>query len=227
WVRYDVKGRTLYWNPKKMKMETRAPVGTGEEKEREPPAPRDPPVRLLDIGSNTNSFLEWPFYVTPYALDLQPNPVAEGVFQADFFDVPIVEAPDASEPLILDDEGKLKGIVAGSMDVVVICLVLSCLPTPEKRIEMVAKARKCLREDRGLLIVVEGAAAIVEASWHQQDEAAVWSKAMESAGFKALMFNDYVREGRRKKRTLQWILETAPLTDGELKPLRIAKEMEY
>lgn len=166
----------------------------------------------------------WPFYVEAHALDLQP--VAEDVHQADFFDLEIVEAPDAESPLCVKD-GKLEGLVAKSFDVVVLSLVLSFLPSPEKRIEMVAKARQCLRDHRGLLFVVEGGSAIMEGNWYQKDAAAEWSQAMETAGFKVMNFDSQLREGRRSKPVLQWTLETKEVDDTELAPLVLGKELEW
>eukprot|EP00913_Durusdinium_trenchii_P026593 g24949.t1 len=91
WKQYEVQGRRLFWNPETMRMQTKAPPGyDADEPPREPPAAREPPLKLLDIGSSVNRFQDWPFFVEAHALDLQPQ--AEEVLQADFFEVPILEA---------------------------------------------------------------------------------------------------------------------------------------
>ncbi|CAK9024307.1 unnamed protein product [Durusdinium trenchii] len=93
WKQYEVQGRRLFWNPETMRMQTKAPPGyDADEPPREPPAAREPPLKLLDIGSSVNRFQDWPFFVEAHALDLQPQ--AEEVLQADFFEVPILEDPD-------------------------------------------------------------------------------------------------------------------------------------
>ncbi|CAK9024331.1 unnamed protein product [Durusdinium trenchii] len=226
WKQYEVQGRRLFWNPETMRMQTKAPPGyDADEPPREPPAAREPPLKLLDIGSSVNRFQDWPFFVEAHALDLQPQ--AEEVLQADFFEVPILEEAQADASPFCVEDGELKGLVANAFDVVVISLVLSFLPSPEKRIEMVAKARRCLRNDRGLLFVVEGGSAVMDGSWYQKDAAAEWSLAMESAGFKAMHFDASLREGRRSKRVLQWILETKPVETTNLAPLYVTKELEW
>lgn len=221
WREYTLQGRRMFWNPEKMRMQNQVPEGLTLA---QAPEPVEPPVRLLDIGSSINRFKDWPFYVEAHALDLQP--AAEDVYQADFFELEIVEAPDAESPLCVKD-GKLEGLVATSFDVVVLSLVLSFLPSPEKRIEMVAKARQCLRDHRGLLFVVEGGSAIMEGNWYQKDAAAEWSQAMETAGFKVMNFDSQLREGRRSKPVLQWTLETKEVEGTELAPLVLGKELEW
>jgi len=223
WREYDFQGKHMYWNPEKKRMQKQAPEGL---EVKEPPEAIEPPVSLLDIGSSINRFQDWPYYVEAHALDLQP--AVEGVFQADFFDVPIVEAPNEDGSPFCVKDGKLEGIVANSFDVVVLSLVLSFVPSPEKRIEMVAKARRCLRDHRGLLFVVEGGSAVMEGSWYQKDAAAEWSLAMETAGFKTMHFDSSLRERRRSKPVLQWILETKPIDESvTLEPLVVSKELEW
>ncbi|CAJ1337010.1 unnamed protein product [Effrenium voratum] len=223
WKQYKFQGKTMYWNPETNRMQTQVPPGV--ELREAPPAREGQKVRLLDIGGSVNRFGDWPELVQSYSLDLQP--AKPEVLQGDFFEVPIVDGDAADEPVILGEDGSLQAIVEGSFDVVVLSLVLSFLESPERRIEMVSRARRCLKHQRGLLLVVEGVSTVAEGQWHQKDGAAEWSLAMESAGFKALLFEDEVRAKRRCKKVLQWILETKPDPRKALQPLVVAKEMEW
>eukprot|EP00930_Biecheleria_cincta_P037967 TRINITY_DN26092_c0_g3_i1.p1 TRINITY_DN26092_c0_g3~~TRINITY_DN26092_c0_g3_i1.p1 ORF type:complete len:491 (-),score=100.98 TRINITY_DN26092_c0_g3_i1:73-1545(-) len=228
WKKYKLKGRFMYWNPEEKRMQIQAPQKT----EALPaPPPREPPVQLLDIGSNQNRFADDSFFVNAHALDLQPSEAASGqVLQADFLKVPIADSEDAEENqrFILNEDGSLKAIVAGSFDVVVLSLVLSFVPSAEQRIEMVAKARRCLRDDRGLLFVVEAGSTLKD-SWYDKDIATEWSKAMERAGFRVIHFDTEVKEQRREKSVLQWVLETAPVTEASrsLSPLVVPRQLPW
>ncbi|CAE8632874.1 unnamed protein product, partial [Polarella glacialis] len=88
------------------------------------------------------------------------------------------------------------------------------------------RARRCLKDDRGLLFVVEVGSALADASWYEQDAAAEWSRALESAGFKLLKFEDEVVDRHKRHKLLQWVLETAPIKDDvELKPMTTPKDL--
>eukprot|EP00931_Biecheleriopsis_adriatica_P024925 TRINITY_DN1541_c1_g1_i1.p1 TRINITY_DN1541_c1_g1~~TRINITY_DN1541_c1_g1_i1.p1 ORF type:complete len:595 (-),score=139.76 TRINITY_DN1541_c1_g1_i1:8-1792(-) len=226
WMSYNLKGKTMWWNPETKRMQRQAPQ---LEDAREAPPPREPPVQLLDIGSSFNRFKDHEYFVDAYALDLQPAAGSEDVFKADFFDVPIVEPEPGQEGqrFLLGGDGSLQGIVAGSFDVVVISMVLSYLSDAKRRIDMIARARRCLRDDRGLLFIVEAGSALPEQSWYKKDAAAEWSHAMEAAGFKVRMFSDKIAEQQKFKNTLQWTLETAPMNDAPLEPLVTAREISW
>jgi len=196
------------------------------------PPSREPPVALLDVGSCTNPFRRFPFLVEPVALDLQPGTGAAGVFQADFLQVPIVDATDNNDPkqrVLVSPDGHLDGIVAGSFDVVVLSLVLSCVPEPQQRIDMIARARRCLRDDRGLLCVVEVGTALANSKWYGGDAFQDWKNAIEAVGFRIKLFEDEVKEFRPYKThtAFQWVFETAPALDAPLQPLLTPKDMPW
>jgi len=233
WKRYVKAGKPIFWNPVAKRMQSEEPEFIPRDAVAAPP-PREPPIALLDVGSCSNPFLRYPFLVEPVALDLQPLHDAENVMQADFFEVPILvpDEEDKLEPnqrIILGEDGNLEGIIAGSFDVVVLSLVLSYVPDARKRMEMVARARSCLRDDRGLLFVIEVGSALADASWYEGDAAADWSRAIEEAGFKTKVFEDEIKESYppRQHRLLQWVFETAPRRDTPLKPLLTPREMPW
>eukprot|EP00933_Yihiella_yeosuensis_P083024 TRINITY_DN9709_c0_g8_i1.p1 TRINITY_DN9709_c0_g8~~TRINITY_DN9709_c0_g8_i1.p1 ORF type:complete len:586 (+),score=113.27 TRINITY_DN9709_c0_g8_i1:63-1760(+) len=251
WKRYNQKGKVYWWNPKLMKMQLEGPPGFvqgAEAAEAVPPA-RWPPLALLDIGSNSNVYLEYAHLVKPFAMDLRPSQDSEGIYEADFFEVPLIENKNplrrlteeeesrqdmsSIERFIVNDDGKLEGIVEGSFDVAVISLVLSYVPDAEKRIEMIAKARRCLRNDRGLLFVAEAGSLLPHPSsnsWYQGDAAAEWSRAMEGVGFKVKKFETEIGNEKRKKPhpILLWVLEAAPIPDEPtLTPLVVPKELPW
>mmetsp|Transcript_114105 Transcript_114105/g.254604 ORF Transcript_114105/g.254604 Transcript_114105/m.254604 type:complete len:541 (-) Transcript_114105:7-1629(-) len=230
WKRYEVGGRVMFWNPKAKKMQVKEPE-RGADDAKVPPPPREPPVALLDVGSCNNSFTRFPYLVEPTALDLRPSEGSEGVLQADFFEVPILD-PAGHAPgvrALLSEDGRLEGLVAGSFDVVVLSLVLSYIADPQRRIEMIARARRCLRDDRGLLFVIEVGSSMADVSWYKGDAAADWSMAIEGAGFKAMKFEDEVAERRpwRTHDVFQWVFETAPVQDAPLEPLMTPREMPW
>jgi len=228
WQEYEVGGRVMFWNPETKRMQLKAPALEGQPR----PEPRNPPVALLDIGSCTDPFSSFPLLVETTAVDLRPAEGFEGIFQADFFDVPIVEpgsesAPGAGERVLLGDSGELLGLVAGSFDVAVLSLVLSYVGSPEKRIEMISRARRCLRDDRGLLFVIEVGSAIASTSWYNEDAAAEWTRAIEAVGFRILRFEDQIFEKNRKHKVCQWVFETTEIGTDPLEPLRTPKEMPW
>lgn len=235
WKRYVVAGRSMFWNPIAKRMQLQEPPVEPGDAAAAPP-PREPPIALLDIGSCSNPFDRFTYLIEPVALDLHPGEGVEGVLQADFFEVPILEPEEGEhdgeapeQRILLGEGGQLEGILAGSFDVVVLSLVLSFVPDPRRRMEMVARARRCLRNDRGLLFVIEVGSALADASWYEGDAATDWSRAIEEAGFRTKLFEDEVKESYPPKshRLLQWVFETAPLQDKALKPLMTPREMPW
>lgn len=232
WKRYKLGERVGFWNPEIKRIQRDPPPEHQGDGVSAPP-PREPPVALLDVGSCSNPFSRYPDLVAPTAIDIHPNPGSDGVLQADFFDVPILDRQEAGcsdgQRLVLNSEGGLEGIVAGSFDVVVISLVLSYVQDPAKRIEMVSRARHCLRDDRGLLVVLEVGSVLAASSWYKGDAAAEWTRAMEKAGFHLRKYEDEIRDrGRRPHFVNQWVFETAPVReDVELEPLMTPKELPW
>jgi len=226
WNRQVFQGRDLYWNPDQSRFQRQAPEPTPLRK---PPSPLEPPWHLLDIGSSYNRFAANPD-VSTIAVDLEPSQGSEGVFKADFFEVPVVESEAKNERVLLEN-GKLQGIVAKSFDVAVLSLVLSYVPDPVARIEMVAKARKCLKDDRGLLLILEAGEACPE-GWSAAGRPLEWSGMLESAGFKVLKYESSLTgvprdangqhqmwSREQEKKAHVWVLETAPVPDEPLEPL--------
>jgi len=231
WKKYTMAGKTMYWNPSTKKMQREAPATVDNSSIAPPPC--QPPVALLDVGSCTNPFRRFPFLVEPVALDLQPGNGARGVFQADFLQVPIVDSIDSNnnteQRVLVTSDGHLDGIVAGSFDVVVLSLVLSCVPEPQQRIDMIARARRCLRDDRGLPCVLEVGTALADSKWYCGDAFQEWKSAIEGVGFRIKLFEDEVKEFRPYKlhRAYQWVFETAPARGGPLQPLLTPKDMKW
>jgi hypothetical protein len=140
-------------------------------------------IRLLDVGSCYNPFVKSPnaesFQVT--ALDLQP--VNSSVYQCDFLELEVgttvrchsigersnsIAAADGVDsafhssyvPAQSQTYSRLLELPASSYDAITMSLVLSYLPTPEHRRQMITKARALLvlsHRDRGAL--EEGTAA--------------------------------------------------------------------
>jgi salicylate hydroxylase len=130
--------------------------------------PLEKKIRLLDVGSCYNPFLNHPlgqshFEVT--ALDLYPqNPSV--VYQCDFLTLQI--GPRDSDPIILPHPTNpqmkvIQQLPAHSFDVVTMSLVLSYLSTPAQRELMLWKARQLLTSSletgvahyNGLLLIIE------------------------------------------------------------------------
>jgi len=143
-------------------------------------------------------------------------------------------ASSASQPRrwVVNAENQLDGIVEGSFDVVVLSLVLSFVDSAERRIEMIRKARRCLRDDRGLLMIAEVGSALADVSWYKGDATMEWTKSIEAAGFHIVNFEDRVLEHRpyREQKVYQWVFETQPIPEdggASAKPLLTPKEMPW
>mmetsp|Transcript_82489 Transcript_82489/g.223963 ORF Transcript_82489/g.223963 Transcript_82489/m.223963 type:complete len:556 (-) Transcript_82489:82-1749(-) len=215
----------MYWNPQTRKLQRQVP----EDFKVNAPPPRQAPVNLLDVGSAVNSFRRFDLLVRPVAIDLQPATDAEDTYQADFLDVPIRRraADDASARcVVVDSEGKLASLVAGSFDVVVLSLVLSNVSDPVRRIEMVARARRCLRSDRGLMFVCELNNVLGGGVGRDPrlDVAMAWERNMEDVGFRCMRFTDAFTENHKMELLCQWVFETAPVRARDLSPLLLPRE---
>lgn len=126
----------------------------------------------------------------------------------------------------LDANGQLIGLRAGSFNVAVISLVLSFLPNAQKRSEMISRARRCLSDDRGMLIVADVPGLLATGSWYNDDAAQVWTRAIEGLGFKCKHFSSTIKKRDQVQPCNLWIFETAPIPEQPpTETLTSAKEM--
>eukprot|EP00315_Gephyrocapsa_oceanica_P043144 CAMPEP_0185529120 /NCGR_PEP_ID=MMETSP1366-20130426/100532_1 /TAXON_ID=38817 /ORGANISM="Gephyrocapsa oceanica, Strain RCC1303" /LENGTH=357 /DNA_ID=CAMNT_0028140713 /DNA_START=129 /DNA_END=1199 /DNA_ORIENTATION=+ len=104
------------------------------------------PIKLLDVGSCGTLFDERYEGLRATALDLCPQEGNHAVLQCDFLQLRV--SPAGSEPEVEPHDhfpaGALRSLAEGSFDAVVLSLVLSYLPLPRQRGEMVLKARQLL-----------------------------------------------------------------------------------
>ncbi|EOD35683.1 hypothetical protein EMIHUDRAFT_227478 [Emiliania huxleyi CCMP1516] len=150
------------------------------------------PIKLLDVGSCGTLFDERYEGVRATALDLCPQEgtqrrgaagcLQEGnraVLQCDFLQLRV--SPAGSEPEVEPHDrfpaGALRSLAEGSFDAVVLSLVLSYLPLPHQRGEMVLKARQLLPSPDP----PERAACV--RCRREQEYLTQWAAAIEAAGF--------------------------------------------
>lgn len=161
--------------------------------------------RLLDVGSCWDFYREYERKSTHFgsckvvAFDLAPEDGAENVLEGDFLNVQFfdrIEDENGAETLLKTSSSssskRLEGLKLSSFNIVVLSLVLTYVPTPENRFQMIINARKCLKGDGdGLLMIIEP---------HGFDKskenlvAKTWQKTIENVGFKALV-NSKTRDG--------------------------------
>ena len=159
---------------------------------------------LLDVGSCWDFYREYERKRTYFskckvaAFDLAPENGADDVLEGDFLDVQFfdhIEDGNGAETLLKKSSSsskRLVGLKLCSFNIVVLSLVLTYVPTPESRFQMIINARKCLKGDGdGLLMIIEP---------HGFDKskenlvAKTWQKTIESVGFEALV-NSKTRDG--------------------------------
>ena len=131
-------------------------------------------VRVLDIGSCHGGLMRHaPAWMKTTALDLQP--AVPEVFQADWLDISLGESDD----VVADDFGKLclKALRVQSFDVVVMCYMLSFLPTGRLRWEACRRAHAVLSHG-GLLLILEPRRGAHSKKWH-----VTWSTSIPLLGF--------------------------------------------
>jgi len=130
-------------------------------------------VCLLDVGS---SYQSWSSLPKSLALDLAP--ASTSVWRADFLQLNIEELDSVFE---LNDNGDLQTLCIGAFDAVVLSLVLSFLPTPELRREMLDRARRCLSQRVSASLFV-----IEKTSLRHEFE---FQEALEAAGFQCQKYS--------------------------------------
>eukprot|EP00438_Fugacium_kawagutii_P025516 Skav224454 [mRNA] locus=scaffold3438:57140:58273:+ [translate_table: standard] len=140
-------------------------------------------VRMLDVGSSYGAWVALPHCV---ALDLAP--AVPSVWQADFLQLKIEEFEDThgESTFKLNSTGELRSLRSGAFDAVVLSLVLSFLPTPKMRREMLDRAHRCLHSS-GSLFVIEKASLCRDG----RAKAAVeeFQKALEAPGFRCQKYS--------------------------------------
>jgi hypothetical protein len=165
-----------------------ARVSSGEEKEKE--LSTRPRAHLLDVGScwdyfraftegDSNSAYE------VVSLDLEPR--TPNVFKCDFLELNIGDEGSKmkTEKTSTSTTTFLSSYPANRASVVVMSLVLSYLPDPFMRGEMVRRARQVLLNDgRGVLLIVTPHSTDRSYSNANRTNAlAIWKKNIESLGF--------------------------------------------
>merc|ERR1711920_722973 len=87
--------------------------------------------------------------------------------------------------------------------------------------------RRCLRDDRGLLFIVEAGRVMPTIDFYTGDPAMEWGKNIEKVGFNHIRYMDSVYESGKEYSVHQWVFETAPV-DPEVNldnfPLLAGKE---
>lgn len=148
-------------------------------------------IKLLDVGSCHNPFAKCK---SRHALDvmaLDLKPAAEGVYQCDFFDVGTVA--QGCQPVLDPTMQKLLKLPVNTYDVVTISLVLSYLPSPMQRVEMVKRARQLLRKpldakssyDTGLLLIMDTPATL---GCQNQELLGLWKSEIAAIGFELIAY---------------------------------------
>ncbi|ACO67134.1 predicted protein [Micromonas commoda] len=112
---------------------------------------------LIDVGSCWDYFRRHEDVFDVLALDLEPR--RPTVLRCDFLNVrigdPGLEDADVDAGVDADVDGALRFLPRNAAGAVVMSLVLSYVPTPRQRGEMVRRAREVLMDDgRGVLLIV-------------------------------------------------------------------------
>ena len=154
---------------------------SGEENEKE--KSRRPRAHLLDVGSCWDYFRAFEDSYEVVALDLAPR--TPNVFRCDFLELAVGDEGSAMTIEKTAETVCLSSYPANRASVVVMSLVLSYLPDPSMRGEMVRRARQVLLDDgRGVLLIVTPHSTDRSYSNASRTNAlAVWKENIESLGF--------------------------------------------
>lgn len=202
-----------------------------------PPVHPRRPLKVCDVGSCYNPFAQ-PRYAALFdvvALDLWP--ARPEVLRCDFLNVTVRDAPGAVgvADFTADDGTAMQAadwLGAGAFDVVIMSLVLSYLPQPLQRAQMVANARRILRKPSrehpcqgGLLLLADpiSVAKPSPASPRADRVLSAWIDAVEAAGFR------YVRYDLVARRAHALAFQTMPDEQGDrpLIPMPVRKEVVH
>lgn len=190
-------------------------------------ADRDRPL-LVDVGSCWDFFRRFDASFRVVALDLCPR--RDEVLTCDFLGLRI-GAPDEDIVTAPVDPGgigarRLESLPAGAANAAVLSLVLSYVPTPRQRGEMIRRCREILADDgRGILCIVTP---------HSTDRGHVphralpvlreWRAAIESVGFERVRYERHPSVHCLAYRTVG--KGGARCAEGEAPPMRIAFDHE-
>jgi len=165
--------------------------------------PYTPPdlIRLLDVGSCYNPLQTFKrselFSIT--ALDIFP--MHPSVYKCNFLDLEVTSQRSSENGTSLSSaNNELKSLTANTYNVITMSLVLSYLPSPELRRDMVLKAKSLLLNDKnelesGILLIVEKESIFSKV---KNDKASLqnWRKAMQSYGFENIYYKNGVFSNR-------------------------------
>ena len=148
---------------------------------------------LVDVGSCWDYFRRHEDAFDVLALDLAPRRAS--VFRCDFLNVAIgtydvVQADGAHAGAVTKDDGAVKSIPRNYAGALVMSLVLSYVPTPLQRGEMVRRAREVLMDDgRGVLLIVTPHSTDKGHCAHKAlPVLKEWRAAIESMGFERIKY---------------------------------------
>ena len=188
------------------------------------------PLRVLDVGSCYNPFAgESRFDVT--ALDLMPT--SPSVYSCDFLALevgpaessPIATLMDQSSgPKVSDatpNEMRLTRLPRHGFDIVTMSLVLSYLPSPQHRLQMVVKARELLQPPdpnsqhphlAGVLLILEKESCLAAADLLDH-----WKFTIQDQGFQLIRYN-FVASEKRKAHAFAFVRSGDNTGEGEKAP---------
>lgn len=191
-------------------------------------------IRILDIGSCYNPFLHCSRSAAYALTALDLRPAHDSVLQCDFLSLAV--GPHGSEPVVEAAEPwrRLLRLPERSYDAVALSLVLSYLPTPQQRRQMLSTARRLLVSDgdqphhAGLLVIFEKQSIFHSdkySSWYLD----CWKETIAAMGFSFLGY-ERLPDGDRLSHGLvfrtggaSWPIDPAardagdnPLPPGEL-----------
>ena len=190
-------------------------------------ADRDRPL-LVDVGSCWDFFRRFDASFRVVALDLCPR--RDEVLTCDFLGMRIGAPDEAIVTAPVDPGGmgarRLESLPAGAANAAILSLVLSYVPTPRQRGEMIRRCREILADDgRGILCIVTP---------HSTDRGHVphralpvlreWRDAIESVGFERVRYERHPSVHCLAYRTVG--KGGARCAEGEAPPMRIAFDHE-
>ncbi|XP_038067552.1 S-adenosylmethionine sensor upstream of mTORC1-like [Patiria miniata] len=143
------------------------------------------PLRLLDVGSCFNPFLQYEEFLS---VGIDISPAVDSVHKCDFLNLqlqPSLEcAPDTVDTYLRTLKSPVETLPRETFHVVVFSLLLSYFPSPYQRWICCQKAHQLLQLN-GLLLI------ITPDSSHQNRNAAMiksWRRAVESLGFRRWLY---------------------------------------
>jgi hypothetical protein len=198
-------------------------------------------IRLYDVGSCYNPFQDCKeFQVT--ALDLYPIQDSS-VYRCDFLELEIGTNDSSILYKKIDDNNKCKSFLEShyqllqlpksSSDALCMSLVLSYLPTPIKRIEMIKKARQLLVspaynnciERSGILLIIEKE-SITSTGKYNNKFIKLWKASIIEQGFQFLSYS-LIISGSRKSHAFAFKTSNIEINSNLCKyPLYIKQDFD-